>query len=166
MRGILTDAHLECWRHFALACWILVKFELTHTDVLLADALLLQFCKGTKRLYGKSAITPNIHLHCHLKECILDFGPIHNIWCFSFERYSGILGDLLNNNRSIEVQVMNRSIRDSALTSHHIHSQIHLIKSLPPFPHQNVRGLLDSVASTSSTTCCLSIPDDVESHLL
>ena len=106
MRGILTDAHLECWRHFALACRILVKFELTHADILLADALLLQFCKRTERLYGKSALTPNMHLHCHLKECILDFGPIHSFWCFSFERYNGILGDLPNNNRSIEVQVM------------------------------------------------------------
>ena len=166
MRGILTDAHLQCWTHFVLACRILVKFELTHADVLLADALLLQFCKRAERLYGKSVITPNMHLHCHLKECILDFGPIHSFWCFSFERYNGILGDLPNNNRSIEVQVMNRFIRDSALTSHPLPDAFNS-EFAPLFPHQKVRGsLLDSATSTSNTTCCLQIPDDIESHLL
>ena len=106
MREILTDAHMECWSHFILACRIVLQFELTETDVSLADALLLQFCKRVERLYGKTYITPNMHLHCHLKECILDFGPIHGFWCFSFERYNGILGELPNNNKSIGIQVM------------------------------------------------------------
>ena len=117
-RGILTGAHLECWRHFVLACRILVQFELSHADTSLADALLLQFCKRVEVLYGKSTVTPNMHLHCHLKECILNFGPTHGFWCFSFERYNGLLGELPNNNRSIEVQVMDRFIQDNALTSH------------------------------------------------
>ena len=81
MTGILTDAHLQCWKHFVPACRILVEFEITHEDVLLADVLLLQICKRAERLYGKSMITPNMHLHCHPKECILDFGPIHSFWC-------------------------------------------------------------------------------------
>ena len=34
-------------------------------------------------------ITPNMHLHCHLKQSLLDYGPIHNFWLFSFERHNG-----------------------------------------------------------------------------
>ena len=162
MRGILTGAHLECWRHFVLACRILVQFELSHADISLADALLLQFCKRVERLYGKSAVTPNMHLHCHLKECILDFGPTHGFWCFSFERYNGLLGELPNNNRSIEVQVMDRFIRDNALTSHPL-PDMFAEKLAHLFPHQKTTGsLLDS---TTNTTFCLPVSDYVESSL-
>ena len=45
LRGILQDDHLECWRHFVLACRLLSQHELTLDHVTLADGLLLQFCK-------------------------------------------------------------------------------------------------------------------------
>jgi len=82
----------------------------------LADALLLQFCKRTERMYGKH-ITPNMHIHSHLKDCILDYGPLHGFWLFAFEHFSGPLGSLPNNNRSIELQLMNRFIRDVFLST-------------------------------------------------
>ena len=49
-----------------------------------------------------------MHLHCYLKEIILDYGPIHTFWCFSFERYNGILGSIQTSNRSIELQIMRK----------------------------------------------------------
>lgn len=55
-------------------------------------------------------MTPNIHLHCHLKDCVLDFGPLHAFWCFSFERFNGILGATPLNGRSIEIQLMRKLI--------------------------------------------------------
>ena len=53
---------------------------------------------------------PNMHRHCHLCECILDFGPVYGFWCFSFERYNGILGALHVNNHQIEIQLMRKFI--------------------------------------------------------
>lgn len=50
--------------------------------------------------------TPNIHLHLHLKDCILDYGPVYLFGCFSFERFNGMLGQYHNNNKNIEVQIM------------------------------------------------------------
>ncbi len=50
------------------------------------DDLLMQFCSMFEELYGKDKYTINIHLHGHIKECILDFGPIYSFWLFSFER--------------------------------------------------------------------------------
>ena len=35
--------------------------------------------------YGKES---NMHLHAHIKECILDFGPISAFWAFPFERFN------------------------------------------------------------------------------
>ena len=68
----------------------------------------MEFCKAFKELYGKDLVTLNIHLHGHLKECLLDYGPFHAFWCFSFERFNGILGSYHTNNHSIEIQLMRR----------------------------------------------------------
>lgn len=112
LRNLLTDEHLECWRHFVLCCRLLCAKAITTEKAKLADALLLQFCKRTQRLYGQMVITPNMHLHAHLHDCIIDFGPAHTFWLYSFERFNGILGKQPNNNRSIEVQMMARFLRD------------------------------------------------------
>ena len=52
-------------------------------------------------LCGKEKCTPNMHLHGHLLDCILDYGPVYSFWCFSFERYNGIMGDYHTNNVNI-----------------------------------------------------------------
>ena len=59
-------------------------------------------------LYGKEKVTPNMHLHLHLKDCLLDFGHIYSFWHFCFERCNGMLGNLPNNKRNIEPQTMRR----------------------------------------------------------
>ena len=117
LKGILPDDHLECWRYFVLACRFLCNQCISYADLQTAHEYLLKFCKRCEVLYGKSLITPNMHLHCHLKECVLDFGPIYSFWCFSFERFNGLLGMYPTNKRNIEIQMMNRFYRDSAVTS-------------------------------------------------
>ena len=68
-------------------------------------------------MYGKCIVTPNMHLHGHLKETLLDFGPVQEFWLFSFERYNGILGKQPTNNRVIEPQLMQRFLRDNVAIS-------------------------------------------------
>ncbi len=68
-----------------------------------------------------------MHLHCHLKDVIRDFGPIHSFWCFSFERYNGILGSFTTNNRSIELQLMRK------LTTQRFLDNMTLDKDLHPY---------------------------------
>ena len=51
-----------------------------------------------------------MHLHCHLKECVIDCGPVHAFWFFSFERFNGILGTMQVNGRSVEIQLMRKLI--------------------------------------------------------
>ena len=43
---------------------------------------------------AKKVVTPNMHLHCRLKERVIDCGPVHAFWCFSFERFNEILGTM------------------------------------------------------------------------
>lgn len=120
---VIPTEHLECWRHFVLASRILCKKNMTKEEIKLADALLLHFCRRFEAIYGPDAVTPNIHLHAHLTECVNDYGPISTFWLFSFERFNGILGDEPTNNRSIEVQLLDRFLKDN--------SHIQLLSSMP-----------------------------------
>jgi hypothetical protein len=117
LKGIIEERHLKCWQSFVLGCRYMCKAVLTEADIIKADGLLLKFCREFQSLYGQKAVTPNMHLHCHLKECILDLGPIHSFWCFSFERYNGILGNMPTNNRSVELQLMRKLNISQALNS-------------------------------------------------
>ena len=116
---LLSHAHIECWRKFVLACRRLVQFSISSTDTIIADQLLFKFCKRSTELYGETAITPNMHMHCHLATCLQEFGPIHSFWLFPFERYNGILEGQPSNNRSVEIQLMQRFQKDNL----HIHLQ-------------------------------------------
>lgn len=109
---ILPSNHFECWRHFVLACRILCKQSLSKNDIMLADSLLIYFCKRVENMFGSSCITPNMHMHGHLKDVLLDFGPVQEFWCYSFERYNGILGNQPTNNREVESQLLRRFLKD------------------------------------------------------
>ena len=105
LHGLLPDEHLNCWHAFVMACRLLTVPVLTHLDLNKADMLLLKFCRQFEELYGKNSVRINMHLHCHLKECIEDYGPVYSFWCFAFERYNGVLGSIATNNRSFEIQL-------------------------------------------------------------
>ncbi len=64
--NILPTDHFETWCHFVLARRLLCKHSLSEVDIILADNLLLQFCKRVERLFGTSFATPNMHMHGHL----------------------------------------------------------------------------------------------------
>ncbi len=54
-----------------------------------------------------------MHMHCHLKEVLLDYGPVYGFWLFSYERYNGILQHQPTSNRCIEIQIMRRFLQDN-----------------------------------------------------
>ena len=49
-----------------------------------------------------------MHLHTHLLDCVMDYGPVYAFWLFSFERYNGILGDYGTNQRAVEILLMRK----------------------------------------------------------
>ena len=80
-----------------------------------AHSLLLQFCREVERIYGTRQITPNMHMHSHLADCILDYDPVYSFWLSSFERYNSILGAHSTNNKSVELQLIREFLRDQLL---------------------------------------------------
>ena len=77
IHSILPPEHVKCWSIFVEACSVLLKPVLTFEDVTKGDEKLIAFCTEYERLYGPHKCTPNMHLHLHLKECLLDYGPVY-----------------------------------------------------------------------------------------
>ena len=115
LHNVIPKQDFECLRKFVLACTYLCNRILTKDDVRLCGMLLHQFCIQFENLYGKQEVTPNMHLHCHLEECIFNYGPIYSFWLFSFERYNGMLGKIPSNKKNVEIQFMRRFLRDSMI---------------------------------------------------
>ena len=106
LKDILPEEHFRCWQTFVLACRYLCQSLISYTDLDIAEGSILKFCKSVETLYGKHVITPNMHLHNLLKDVILDHWPLASFWCFSFERFNGILGSTTTNKRSVKQQLM------------------------------------------------------------
>ena len=105
LKDILPDGHYRCWHTFVL---VMCSRAISHAGVSLMDHHLITFCKMVEQLFGISACTPNLHLHGHLQECFLDYGPSDSFWLFAFERLNGILGSVSTNNQAIEIQLMRK----------------------------------------------------------
>ncbi|MEW8562130.1 MAG: hypothetical protein AB2541_08490 [Candidatus Thiodiazotropha sp.] len=116
LKGVIQENHYKCWHTFVTACLKLVTPIINKTDARIADHLFVKFGKEVEALYGKKAITPNMHLHCHLFESVLNYGPVYTFWLFAFERYNGILGDFNTNQKeNIEVQLMREFLTTTTL---------------------------------------------------
>ena len=89
-----------------------------------ADQYLHQFCRNFAALCGAEACTPNLHLHLHLKDSLLDYGPVYAFWLYSFERFNGVLGNYSTNNKNIEVQLMRKFINQQKAKDIHFPENI------------------------------------------
>uniref|UniRef100_A0A1A7YTN3 Transposase domain-containing protein n=1 Tax=Iconisemion striatum TaxID=60296 RepID=A0A1A7YTN3_9TELE len=110
LKGLISNRHYSMWSDFVQACIILCSRVISIHKLEVADRYLQTFLSKFVNLFGTLQCTPNMHLHLHLKECMLDFGPVYSFWCFSFERFNGLLGKYNNNNRTVEVQIMRQKL--------------------------------------------------------
>ena len=115
LKGLLPVEDYRCWLLFVRACSLLCSNCIQKINVTSADLFLLQFCRQCEHLYGPMSSTFNMHLHMHLKQTLLDYGPAYASWCFTFERYNCILGSYHTNKREIEPQIMKKFSQNQAL---------------------------------------------------
>ena len=80
--GIIPEDDFSCWRSFVLACQAInitapmsKRIDITKADALF---LFLQFCNHFQQQYGTDAETLNMHWHCHLANCLKDYGPVYS----------------------------------------------------------------------------------------
>ena len=97
-KPVLSNSQYSLWALFVQACALLCSHVISNESLHLADRLIHQYCSSFEQEFGKEKCYPNLHLHCHLKQCILDYGPATSFWLFPFERLNGCLGSFHTNN--------------------------------------------------------------------
>ena len=117
MKEFLPTENFNHWMLYVKACLLLCRRSLTVQEIDEAHEILISFCKGFECLYGREKCTPNIHLHLHLKECVVSFGPVYAFWCFSFERFNGTLGSYHLNNKDIGLTIMRKFCKEIQVLS-------------------------------------------------
>lgn len=110
LKDVLRENHFNCWKLFVKACGLICSRAICLDAIDQCDDTLLAFCRWFEQLYGAEMCTPNMHLHLHLKQCLLDYGPACSFWLFGCERINGFLGSVPNNHHSIEIQLMRKFI--------------------------------------------------------
>ena len=153
---ILPNDEFMNWMHFVTACRLIARPSLLRSEIIKAHEELLEFCRGCEILYGGDFITPNMHMHGHLMETLLDFGPMYGYWLFTFERYNGLIGDISSNGKdSIETTFAKRFIEQ-------VHSSDFIRSISRHLRHVEELEFLQSLISrppTSTTTISLSSDD-------
>ena len=116
-----------------------------------ADRYLTDFCCGLQAYFGPEVCTINMHMHLHLRQCLLDYGPIYGFWCFPYERYNGKLGDYATNRKGIEMQIAKKFLREHFLRSLPVLGDYRDLLSVDPNTGFNVAPL-NTAGPTSVTT--------------
>ena len=106
----------NCWLLFVKICSKICRREIAIPDLDEIDIDIKNFCVQFESLYGKAALTPNIHLLGHITDCIRDHGPVYAFWLYAFERMNGVLGSFQTNFHDINVQLMRRFTTMQRLT--------------------------------------------------
>ena len=73
LKEITPYKDYDCWLLFVKAVSLICQRHITFDASEKGDALLMEFCESFEKLYGKENYNINLHLHGHLKECILHF---------------------------------------------------------------------------------------------
>ena len=113
------------------ACQIYCSSCISIVDIEKAHEYMDAFFRSAEVLYGAKFLTLNTHLHLHLAECFLDYGPCYGFWLFSFERYNGILGKYHTNQQAIEIQLMRKFMNNMYIKS--LASEIEVIPESDQF---------------------------------
>ena len=73
LKNRLPSENFRNWSVFVNACTLLSSPSLTLDAVNRGHSKLVEFCEGFQQLYGNASCTINMHLACHLKDCLLEF---------------------------------------------------------------------------------------------
>jgi hypothetical protein len=89
LRDILPEEHRQYWQSFVDCLSLWGQTIISYEEIVNGDLAMKDFLNKVKSVWGPEIATPNMHMHLHLKDCLLDYGPLYSFWCFPFERLNG-----------------------------------------------------------------------------
>jgi hypothetical protein len=89
LRNILSEEHRQYWQSFIDCLSLWGQTIVTYEEIVYGDLAMKDFLIKIKSVWGPEIASPNMHMHLHIKDCMLDYGPLYSFWCFPFERLNG-----------------------------------------------------------------------------
>ena len=123
MKPVLPDASYRCWMLFVEACHTFCQPVLHIRDISRGHELMMRFCRMFEDIYGSDKVMPNMHLHTHILDYIMNYGTFNAFWLFAFERLNGTLASYFTNQKSVEVQVMRKCTSISSWAHYNTHEK-------------------------------------------
>ena len=102
--------HLHLFIQMREIALIMRSYTIDYATITRVDGLLHAMLRDVETLFGANAITPNLHLGCHLASMLRDYGPPAGWWCNSYERMNGLLTNLPHNRKDIPLCTMRRTL--------------------------------------------------------
>lgn len=106
--GILEKKYHEHMCLLVNGIFLLLKDEILKNDLKEAMDNLSKFVYEVEELYGKSAMTFNVHQLLHLPQSVRQLGPLWSHSTFVFESGNGTLLNLISDANGVPLQVIER----------------------------------------------------------
>ena len=106
--SFLNDNQYSMWLLFVRACSLLCSHAILRDAINSDNHHIHHYCSLFEAEFGRESCYPNLHMHCHLKQCLLVFGPAASFWLFAFEWMNGVVGSFHTSNRAVEVQLFRK----------------------------------------------------------
>lgn len=140
LEGILPEEYLQHFCSLVAAVYILLKDKMTKADIHEAMDKLSCFVYSMEDLYGREAMTFNVHQLLHLPKSVLELGPLWAHSAFVFESGNGTLLRLISDANGVPQQILERFVMGLQVTK--------LANTLKPPPE--VRIVYNMLMSSSS----------------
>ncbi|CAF1044996.1 unnamed protein product [Brachionus calyciflorus] len=104
-RGLMNDTYLSNLMKYIIFLRLLCQPKIIDEEIKDSEKLIIDFMIEFQDLYGKMAMSSNIHGHLHLPRQVKLFGPLNKCSCFPFENVFKMTRNLFHGTRNFEGQI-------------------------------------------------------------
>ncbi|KAG8171808.1 hypothetical protein JTE90_006165, partial [Oedothorax gibbosus] len=104
-RPILNGTYFEHHMLLVYGISILLKENISHSELVLAEHALWHYVYLFQQLYGKRHMSANVHNLLHLADSVRDLGPLWASSCFGWESVNGFLIKCVHGTQYVQTQI-------------------------------------------------------------
>lgn len=121
------SSYLQHWMLFVIATFILLKNEITETELQQADICLRMFVRDIETLYSNKEYTYNVHQLLHAALFVSRWGPSYLTSAFPFEKCNGLIAKSVHGSKNLGTEIIKKI--KMTLNAKYLRSEVDEIKS-------------------------------------
>ncbi|KAK3907759.1 ATP synthase subunit alpha, chloroplastic [Frankliniella fusca] len=106
-KDFLSPIYLQHWMLLVASIYILLKENISSSDLNTAEAMLRSFVRDIGKLYHNKFYTYNIHNLFHLPLLVSRWGPLWATSAFDFETFNGFITSHVHGTKHLDKELLN-----------------------------------------------------------